>query len=93
MYAIKYYRTEFGEKTVLVGPKGRKYMPVLMIESSGLSVKKVPLTESRYMREVQRKFTQALVKQYRAIGRRLGMSKAAKTFLTNAQKAAQEKMT
>jgi hypothetical protein len=91
MYELKMYRTDFGEKTVLVGPQGRKLMPILMIESSGLTVKKVPLTDARYMRDLtetkKRRSMSAVVRQYRGIGRRLGMTKTAKTFLTNAMNA------
>ena len=90
MYQLKFYRTETGEKTVLVGPPGRKLMPVLLIEGSGLTVRKVPLTDERYMRDAPhgRKTIKGIARQYRGIGNRLGMTKAAKTFLTNASKAA-----
>lgn len=90
MYELKYYRTETGEKTVLVGPPGRKLMPVLLIEGSGLTVRKVPLTDQRYMRDAPcgRKTIKGIARQYRGIGNRLGMTKAAKSFLTNAVKAA-----
>jgi hypothetical protein len=87
---LKFYRTNTGEKTVLVGPPGRKLMPVLFIEGSGLTVKKVPLSEERYMRNAPhgKKTIKGLAKQYRAIGKRLGMTKAAKSFLISIQKAA-----
>ena len=90
MYELKYYRTDTGEKTVLVGPPGRKLIPVLMIEGSGLTVRKVPITDQRYMRDAPhgRKTLKGIARQYRGIGNRLGMTKAAKSFLTNATKAA-----
>ena len=90
MYELKYYRTDTGEKTVLVGPPGRKLMPVLFIEGSGLTVRKVPLTDQRYMRDAPhgRKTLKGIARQYRGIGNRLGMTKAAKSFLTSATKAA-----
>jgi hypothetical protein len=91
MYELKHYRTQTGEKTVLVGPQGRKLVPVLIIEGSGLTVKKLPLSEQRYMRDAPlagRKTMKGVVRQYRSIGNRLGMTKAAKSFLTEAQKAA-----
>ena len=89
-YELKYYRTETGEKTVLVGPPGRKLMPVLLIEGSGLTVRKVPLTDQRYMRDAPhgRKTLKGIARQYRGIGNRLGMTKAAKSFLTSVSKAA-----
>lgn len=90
MYELKYYRMDTGEKTVLVGPPGRKFLPILMIDGTGLTVKKVLLEEQRYMRDVcekKRRSMSGLVRQYRAIGRKLGMTKAAKSFLANAQRA------
>lgn len=92
MYELKYYRTENGVKTVLVGPEGRKLIPVLMVDGNGLTVKKLPKDERRYMRDVReekkRRGMGGIIRQYRAIGRTLGTTKAAKAFLTQAQKAA-----
>ena len=89
-YELKYYRTDTGEKTVLVGPPGRKLLPVLLIEGSGLTVRKVPLSEQRYMRDapVGRKTIKGIAKQYSGIGNRLGMTKAAKSFLASCKSAA-----
>jgi hypothetical protein len=92
MYELKMYRTEQGEKTVMVGPPGRKLLPILMIDgSSGLTVKKVPLSDQRYLRDVReekkRRSTSGVIRQFRGIGRRLGMTKAAKSFLADATKA------
>lgn len=93
MYQVKMYKTDEGEKTVLVGPPGRTKMPVLIIgagKGGTLTVRNVPLSEQRYMRDVDtgRKTIKGIARQYRGIGNRLGMSKAAKTFLTEATKAA-----
>ena len=70
----------------------RKLIPILMIEGNGLTVRKVPLSEERYLRDVKderrRRTLSGVVRQYSAIGRRTGMTKAAKTFLSNARKAA-----
>lgn len=92
MYELKMYRTDHGEKTVLVGPAGRKLLPILMIESSGLTLRKVPLSEQRYLRDVReekkRRSKTAVIRQFRGIGRTLGMTKAAKSFLAQATKAA-----
>lgn len=90
MYELKHYRTEVGEKTVLVGPQGRKLIPVLLIEGTGLTVRKLPLSEQRFMRDAPlagRKTMKGVVRQYRSIGNKLGMTKAAKSFLANAQRA------
>ena len=91
-YELMMYHTDTGNKTVLVGPDGRKLMPVLLIEGSGLTVRKVPLTERRLMHPAlegkNRRSMSGVIKQYRGIGRRLGMTKAAKSFLAEATKAA-----
>jgi hypothetical protein len=91
MYELKQYRTDHGTKTVLVGKPGRKLVPILMVDGTGLTVRKVPLTDQRYMRDVReekkRRSTSAVIRQYRGIGRRLGMTKAAKSFLAEATKA------
>lgn len=92
MYELKYYQTESGFKPVLVGPTARTRFPVLLIEGNGLTVRKLPLDEARYMKDVRetkkRRSISGLIRQYRAIGRKLGMTKAAKQFLTQANKAA-----
>ena len=89
---VKQYRTDHGEKVVLVGKKGRTLMPILMMESGGLVVKRVPLTDARYMRDVMQsgksKSIKTCIRQFRAFGKRTGMSKAAKSFLTDANKLA-----
>jgi len=91
MYELKIYRTDHGEKTVITGKPGRKLLPILMIEGTGLTVKKVPLGDRRYMRDVReekkRRGMGGVIRQYRGIGRKLGMTKAAKAFLTDANKA------
>lgn len=91
-YQLMSYRTEHGMKTVIVGPKGRKLMPILMMESSGLTVRKVPLTEQRYLTDAiqsgKSKSIRSVASKFRAYGRRTGMTKAAKSFLTAVNKAA-----
>lgn len=90
-YELKTYRTEHGRKTVLVGPAGRKLMPVLIMESSGLTVRSVPIEEQRYMADpppfVRPKSMKTITRQFRAFGNKMGMTKAAKSFLSLATKA------
>ncbi len=83
------YHTPQGFKTVLVDNDGRKWMQVLMMDGN-LVVKKVSNEETRYMKPCvgKTKAMSTLVKQYRSFGKKNGMSKAAKTFLTKANKAA-----
>ena len=91
MYKVMQYRTEDGVKMVLVGPAGRKYIPVLiMTNTAGLALRKVPLSEQRYMTEVPGK-PRALstrLATFRRFGKTAGMTKAAKAFLTDAKRAA-----
>lgn len=83
---LQMYKTDQGTKTVLVGPRGRKLLPILLIEASGLTVAKVPMIEEKFLSDPppfkRHKSQKALAKQYRAIGKRLGMTKAAKSFLS-----------
>lgn len=79
-------------RTVLVDDHGRKYLKVLMMDSSGLIVKKVPKTEVRYMTDVTQngrpKSIKTVARQFRAFGKQTGMTKAAKSFLRNTNQAA-----
>lgn len=79
------YRTEQGNKTVMVDDSGRKYLSVLIMDGN-LTVRKVPKAEARFMSPLlgKPKAMSTRVRQYRAYGRRNGMTKAAKSFLTKA---------
>jgi len=92
MYNLMNYHTEHGNKTVLVGPKGRKLVPILMMEASGLTVRKVPLTEERYLREIplppHSRGIKTVARRFKSFGARTGMTKAAKSFLSNLNNAA-----
>ncbi len=81
------YFTPQGSKTALV-KRGRKLIHVLLIDN-GLVVKKVPLTEERYIRPViQEKKVPSLngtVRKFASYGRRYGATKAAKKFLKEAR--------
>ena len=91
MYQLMDYFSDHGHKTVLVGPKGRKLMPILVMESSGLTVKKVPLNEERFLRELplppRSRGINTVAKRFKAFGNRNGMTKAAKSFLKNVSAA------
>lgn len=86
---VKNYHTNHGVKTVLVDDSGRKWMQVLMMNGQ-LVVVKVSNQETRYMSSLtgKQKSMATRVRQYRAYGRRNGMTKAAKSFLSKATKAA-----
>lgn len=88
---LQTYKTETGNKTVLVGEPGRKLLPILIMEAKGLTVKKVPLDEQRFLRDpVQAKKVPAmttLIKRFRAFGNRVGTTKAAKRFLADAARS------
>jgi hypothetical protein len=90
MYKVMQYRTDNGAKMVVVGPEGRKYFPVLMMDHAGLVVKKLPLSEQRYLSDAPgkaRAFRTRLA-IFRRYGKTAGMTKAAKSFLTEANRAA-----
>ena len=85
MYKLMRYMTDHGNKSVLVGPKGRKLMPILIMESSGLTVKKVPLTEERFLHDLplppRSRDINSVARKFKAFGNRNGTTKAAKSFL------------
>jgi hypothetical protein len=88
MIKLMTYKTENdGNKTVLVDDSGHKYLHVLIIDMP-VTVRKLPLEEARYMREPiqhgKTKSLQTIVRQYRAIGRKMGITKAAKALLKRA---------
>lgn len=91
--ALMQYRYQSGahqtSKTVLVDDSGTKLLSVLVMDGS-LTVRKVPKTEERYMSPApgKEKAMTTRIKQFRAYGRRHGMTKAAKSFLTRATKSA-----
>lgn len=91
MYQLMDYHTEQGHKSVLVGPRGRTLMPILIMEPSGLTVRKVPFAEDRYLKEMElpprSRNIQSVVRRFRAFGNKNGMTKAAKTFLREATAA------
>ena len=86
MIELKTYKTEQGNKTVLV-EVCRKYAHVLFIDSP-VTVKQVPLDETRYMLPVLQngkdKSMAAVRRQFRTIGKRLGITKKAKQFIRRA---------
>jgi hypothetical protein len=86
------YHTDEGNKTVLVGPKARKKMPILVMGSKGLTVKNVPLTEERYLSELplppRSRGISTVIKRFKMYGNRNGATKAAKSFINKATNAA-----
>lgn len=78
-------------KTVLVDDDGRKWIHVLMMDG-GLVVKKVPIEDQRFMKDVSQsgryKSMKTVIRQFREYGKTTGMTPAAKAFLTKANKAA-----
>lgn len=76
MKAMRWYTPDHGFRHVLISNEGRKWMTVLMIDADGLHRKRVPLTECRYMTEVN-----STKKTWRNIARRDGTTKAAKRDL------------
>jgi hypothetical protein len=87
MYKLMDYHTDHGHKAVLVGPPGRKLIPILVMEASGLTVKKVPLIEERYLRDLplppRSRGINTVARKFKAFGNRNGMTKAAKSFLNH----------
>lgn len=85
------YRSLSGAKTVLMDNGGRKYLKVLFMEGSGLVTRKLPLSEERFFSPViqngKSKSINTVMKRFRSYGKKVGMTKAAKSFLSKATKA------
>ena len=92
MYQTMRYRGEDGVRTVVVGPSGRKYFNILVMDrTAGLKVVQLPLSEQRYLSELPKGSIRALrsqLKVFRNFGKHAGMTKTAKSFLAKANKAA-----
>ncbi len=92
MYQLMNYHTNHGNKTVVVGPRGRTLMPVLIMEAGGLIVKSVPFTEERYLRELplppRSRGINTVINRFKMYGNRNGATKAAKSFINKAINAA-----
>lgn len=88
---VKDYHTEHGHKTVLVDDRGHKWLIVLIMNGQ-LAAIKVPKTEERYMTEPpgNKLSLRKAISEFRAYGKRLSMTKAAKAFLATASKSIKE---
>ncbi len=73
------YKTNDGQSTAIV-EAGRKWIRVILMDSGGISVKKVPKTEERFMSPLDYSLNKAKVK-FRDSGRRFGITRAAKLLL------------
>jgi len=86
--ALKCWHSAEGFRHVLV-KEGTKRLHLLVMDR-GLAVRQVPLEEQKFLRDPiggQRAWS-TVCKQFAGHGRRHGMTKAAKTFLTEARKQA-----
>jgi len=73
------YRSNTGVSTALV-EEGRKWLSLLTMDSGGLTVKRVPKSERRYMTDIDYKIGLAK-RKFRSAGRKFGITKAARKFL------------
>ncbi len=73
-----------GWYVALVGESGRKYTPVVVMDSGGLKVKKIPNRETRELRPVEGCRPAKAVKQFRQAARTFGCTEGAAKFLKEA---------
>ena len=73
------YNTKYGTVAALVGKKGRKFFHVLLL-GFPVRVRRVPLSEAKYMKDVDYSLRKA-VKVYRMAGERMGITKGAERLL------------
>ena len=92
MIQLVHYKTIQGRKVALVKP-GRKWVRVLMMEDRPLTVRRVPMSETKYFAPVTTKHDKAYpirraVRHYRNHAKAHGSTKTAQRFLTEAAKNA-----
>ena len=84
------YHGDMAEQVAIIAGKGRKYFSLLLIESSGIVCRKVPLTEEKHFRPLLYRSSdyplKRAVNKYLSTATRLGASKSARKAL-NALKA------
>lgn len=76
MKVIDYHR-DTGHKPGLLVETGRQYLHILLNEDTGLIVRKVPLSEQRYIRELDYPLRRALAR-FRKIARKQGLRNLSK---------------
>jgi len=63
------YRTEDGVFTVILVKTGRRYTQIIMMNSAGMRIQRVPKSEARFMTEIDYPLNKAK-KKYLAAARR-----------------------
>lgn len=79
---MKLVRYHTGEQSVhALADVKRTRIAVLIMDAAQLTVRHVPLTEQRYMRELSDYSVGDAARRFRQAGRRFGITKAARNFL------------
>ena len=74
------YHTDDGHITGLLIDRGRKWLRFIPMKSSCIRIRRLPLSEEKYMTVLDNSIKKA-AKQFRAAGRRFGITLAAKRAL------------
>lgn len=78
-YRLVDYRTQDGHSTAFVA-EGRKLIAVIAMDSSGIRIRKVPMSEGRYMKPIAYPLRRARNAFLRA-GRRFGITDSARAVI------------
>ena len=79
------YNTNTGRRMALHVTTGRRWSQVIIMDDSGIRVKRVPLVEERFMKDSDYPLKKA-VKHFRHAGKAFGITKAAKRAMTEGLK-------
>jgi len=74
------YHSDIGNHIVLVAKTGRKFISIIPMDSSGIRVRKVPLSEERYFKELDYPVKKAK-KIFRQAAKNFGVTKTARQLL------------
>lgn len=84
MKVIKYH-SDRGHVVGLLVREGYKYNHYIFMLANGITVKRLPVSESQHIIELEYPVTRA-VRRFRAAGKRFGITKAAKQILNEAKR-------
>ena len=79
MQVIRYH-SDHGHVICLLAKVGRKFISLIPMDARGIRVKRVPLAEKRYFKELDYSIPKAK-KQFRASARKFGVTKEAQLYL------------
>ena len=85
MEVVRYHHLQHGHKAALIVGRGRKFLKVLTLDHTPMSVETIPLESERYMTPMTYKGgpypEDRALRHFRAASKRLGSTKSARQAL------------